>query len=66
MRARCLKCRMGFRLEGPTQRMIPEWMRCPLCLTRFWTNSPNSRYGTAIVGVLPEDMTDNLVTEDVA
>ena len=64
MRARCLKCRMGFRV-GPPERKPgpqPEYTRCD-CGLRFWHRGHDS---IVIVGVLPEDMTDNLVTEDVA
>ena len=69
MRARCLnrKCLMGFRVGGPNGYMKPEWLRCSECNLRFWTASTYSKTSnSAIVGVLPGDMTDNLVTEDVA
>lgn len=76
MRARCLKCRMGFRVEEPDRYISSQdgdetkgFNRCPICYLRFWdripSNFPDGTRKPVIVGVLQEDITDNLV-EDAA
>ena len=63
MRAHCLKCTMGFRVEAPLTRKA-DFTRCQ-CGVRFWHVKKLQPEQTIVVGVLPEDIGD-LVTEDVA